>query len=381
MKESLIEHYLKKIANFLHWQRNSKPEIELSSEIWGELKPFRTPIILTILIMLFGTLGYIWIDNFSLMDAIYQTGITFTTVGFGEIAPISPLGRLFTIFLIVAGFAVFSYAVGILVEVINKGRLLALLKENRMLYKIARLKKHMVICYHNDYTIELTKELRRAHIPFVVIDNNDELEEIAKKYKYPYFIKADPHTTLAIKKACLSSARGVITLSKNVTDNIAVVSSVRLYEKDLKRTPYYIISVANSDEEIEKLTRLGANEVLSPTKLIAKRMTAVTVDPDVKNILEEFVYSIDTPLDLEEITVSKKSWVAYKKLKEVHLRELFNVTIVGIKEESGKFIPIPKGNVILKPYDVLLVIGTAKDMRKARKVIRSSIKPKEIDFI
>ena len=381
MKESLIEHYLKKIANFLHWQRNSKPEIELSSEIWGELKPFRTPIILTILIMLFGTLGYIWIDNFSLMDAIYQTGITFTTVGFGEIAPISPLGRLFTIFLIVAGFAVFSYAVGILVEVINKGRLLALLKENRMLYKIARLKKHMVICYHNDYTIELTKELRRAHIPFVVIDNNDEIEEIAKEYKYPYFIKADPHTTLAIKKACLSSARGVITLSKNVTDNIAVVSSVRLYEKDLKRTPYYIISVANSDEEIEKLTRLGANEVLSPTKLIAKRMTAVTVDPDVKNILEEFVYSIDTPLDLEEITVSKKSWVAYKKLKEVHLRELFNVTIVGIKEESGKFIPIPKGNVILKPYDVLLVIGTAKDMRKARKVIRSSVKPKEIDFI
>ncbi len=377
-----IENFLKKLANFLHWQRSPKPEVDLSSEIWGELKPFRTPIILTILITLFGTLGYIWIDNFSLMDAIYQTGITFTTVGFGEIAPISPLGRLFTIFLIIAGFAIFSYAVGILVEVINKGRLLALLKENRMLYKIARLKKHMVICYHNDYTVELTKELRKAHIPFVVIDNSENLEEIAKKYKYPYFVKADPHTTFAIKKAHLSSAKGVITLSKNVTDNIAVVSSVRLYEKDLKRQPpYYILSVANSDEEIEKLVRLGANEVLSPTKLIAKRMTAVTVDPDVKNILEEFVYSVDTPLDLEEITVSKKSWVAYKKLKEVHLRELFNVTIVGIKEENGKFIPIPKGDAILKPNDVLLVIGTGKDMRKARKVIRSSIKPKEIDFI
>jgi voltage-gated potassium channel len=380
-QDSVFELFLKKLANFLHWQRNPKPEVDLSSEIWGELKPFRTPVILTILIMLFGTLGYIWIDNFSLLDAIYQTGITFTTVGFGEISPISPLGRLFTIFLIVAGFAVFSYAVGILVDVINKGRFLALLKENRMLYKIARLKKHMVICYHNDYTVELTKELRKAHIPFVVIDNKENLEEIAKKYKYPYFINADPHTTLAIKKAHLSSARGVITLSRNVTDNIAVISSVRLYEKDLKRTPYYILSVANSDEEIEKLIRLGANEVLSPTKLIAKRMTAVTVDPDVKNILEEFVYSVDTPLDLEEITVSKKSWVAYKKLKEVHLRELFNVTVVGIKEENGKFIPIPKGDVILKPNDVLLVIGTGKDMRKVRKVIRSSVKPKEIDFI
>ncbi|WP_457560280.1 potassium channel family protein [Caminibacter sp.] len=370
-----------KIAKLLHWERTKKPEVDLSAEIWGELKPFRTPIILTILIELFGTLGYIWIDHFSLMDAIYQTGITFTTVGFGEIAPISQMGRVFTIFLIIAGFAVFSYAVGVLVDVINKGRLFALLKENRMLYKIARLKNHVVVCYHNEYTIDLTKELRAAHIPFVVVDNNENLEEIAKKYKYPFYIKAEPHTLMALKKSHLSSAKGVITLSKNVPDNIAVVSSVRLYEKDLRRHPYYILSIANTEEDIEKLQRLGANEVLSPTKVIAKRMTAVTVDPDIKNILEEFVYSVDTPLDLEEITVSKKSWVAYKKLKEAHLREIANVTVVGIKEESGKFIPVPKGDVTIKPGDVLLVIGTRRDMTKARKIIRSSTKPKEIDFI
>ena len=250
-----------------------------------------------------------------------------------------------------------------------------------MLYKIARLKNHMVVCFHNEYTIDLTKELRKAQIPFVVIDNNENLEEIAKKNKYPFFIKGDPHTLLAMKKAFLSSAKGVITLSKNIPDNIALISSVRLYEKDLKRHPYYIISIAYTDEEIEKLKRLGANEVLSPTKLIAKRMTAISVDPDVKNILEEFVYSVDTPLDLEEITVSKKSWIAYKKLKEAHLRELLNVTVVGIKEENGKFIPIPKGNVVIKPTDVLLVIGTNRDMMMARKIIRSSKKPKEIDFI
>ena len=373
--------FFKKLAKFLHWEEVKKPEVDLTTEIWSELKPFRTPIILTILVTLFGTLGYIWIDNFSLMDALYQTGITFTTVGFGEIAPISPIGRLFTIFLIIAGFVVFSYAVGILVDVVNKGRLFALLKENRMLYKIARLKNHYVICFHNEYTIDLTKELRKAHIPFVVIAPDENLEEIAKKYKYPFYIQGDPHTLIAMKKASLSSAKGVITLSKNTPDNIAMISSVRLYEKDLKRHPYYILSVAHTDEEIEKLKRLGANEVLSPTKLIAKRMTAITVDPDVKNILEEFVYSVDTPLDLEEITVSKKSWVANKKLKEAHLRELVNVTVVGIKEENGKFIPVPKGDVIIKPGDVLLVIGTNKDMRKARKIIRSSLKPKEIDFI
>ncbi len=369
------------LADFFHWETSKKPEIDLRSEIWGELKPFRIPVILTILITLFGTLGYIWIDHFSLMDALYQTGITFTTVGFGEIAPISQVGRIFTIFLIIAGFAVFSYAVGILVDVINKGRLIALLKENRMLYKIARLKNHFVICYHNDYTIDLTKELRKTHIPFVVIDPGDDIEENAIKYKYPFYIKGDPHTLLAMKKAFLSSAKGVITLSHSTPDNIAVISSVRLYEKDLGRHPYYILSVAQTDEEIEKLQRLGANEALSPTKLIAKRMTAISVDPDVKNILEEFVYSIDTPLDLEKITVSKKSWVANKKLKDAHLRDLLNVTVVGIKRENGKFIPVPKGDVVVKPGDILLVIGTNKDMMKARKIIRSSKKPKEIDFI
>jgi len=373
--------FKEKLAKFFHWETSKKPEVDLSPEIWAELKPFRIPIILTILITVFGTLGYIVIDKFPLMDALYQTGITFTTVGFGEIRPISQIGRLFTIFLIIAGFAVFSYAVGILVDVINKGRLLALLKERRMLYKIARLKNHMVVCFHNEYTIDLTKELRKAHIPFVVIDNSENLDEIAKKYKYPFYVKGDPHTLLAMKKAFLSSAKGVITLSKNVPDNIALISSVRLYEKDLKRHPYYILSIASTDEEIEKLKRLGANEVLSPTKLVAKRMTAISVDPDVKNILEEFVYSVDTPLDLEEITVSKKSWIAYKKLKEAHLRELLNVTVVGIKEENGRFIPVPKGNVIIKPNDVLLIIGTNKDMILARKIIRSSKKPKEIDFI
>ncbi len=381
MKKFSIKRAWDKFLKILHWEKSPKPEIDLSAEIWSELKPLRTPLIITVLIMLFGTLGYIVIDNFSLMDAIYQTGITFTTVGFGEIAPISQAGRLFTIFLIVAGFAVFSYAVGVLVSIINDGKLIELIKEKRMLYKIARLKNHIVIFYHNKYTIELTNELRRAHIPFVVVDSNENLEEIAREYKYPYFVKEEPHTTVAIKKSFLSSAKGVITLSQNTPDNIAVISSVRLYEKDLKRHPYYILSIAQSDEEIEKIMRLGANEVLSPTKLIAKRMTAITVDPDVKNILEEFVYSMDTPLDLEEIKVSKKSWVAFKKLKELHLRSLFKVSVVGIKEESGKFIPIPDGEVVLKPNDKILVIGSAKDMQKARKLIRSSVKPKDLDFV
>ena len=354
-------------------RRNSRPEINYSKEIWRELKPFRVPIILTTLIMLFGTLGYIIIDHFSLSDAIYQTGITFTTVGFGEIAPISQAGRIFTIFLIIAGFIVFSYAAGLIVDVITKGRLLELIKENRMVYRIARLNYHIVIFYHNDFTIALSQELRRAHIPFVVVDKELN-EEIARQYRYPFFIKDDPHNEDVLKKTHLSSAKGVITLSPNVAENIAIIASVRLYEKELERHPYYIFSIGGSKEEGEKLKKLGANAVLTPTKLTAQRLTALIVDPEVDNILEKFVYSTKTPLDIEEIKVSNISWLKGRRLREAQLRSRFKVNIIGIQRRN-QFIPSPTGETRIDEGDILFAVGTSSAMRKARKVIRSRYKP------
>ena len=163
--------FSQKLKKFLNWRSTPKPHITLNDEYYGHLAPFRLPLILTVLIMLIGTIGYMVIDNFPLMDAIYQTGITFTTVGFGEIAPVSNAGRIFTITLVIAGFAVFSSAIGILVAELNRGNIVAILKERRMLYKIARLKKHFVVCYHNDYTIEVTKQLRAnyADVPSNII--------------------------------------------------------------------------------------------------------------------------------------------------------------------------------------------------------------------
>jgi len=99
---------LEKIRKFLNWEIAPKPDVKLLPEIYPHLKAFRLPLILTVLTMLVGTIGYVVIDDFPIMDAIYQTGITFTTVGFGEISPVSDAGRIFTITLIIAGFAVFK---------------------------------------------------------------------------------------------------------------------------------------------------------------------------------------------------------------------------------------------------------------------------------
>ena len=373
---------LERIRKFLNWEVTPKPDQKLLPEVYPYLKAFRLPLILTVIVMLVGTIGYVLIDSFSVMDAIYQTAITFTTVGFGEIAPISEAGRIFTINLIIAGFAVFSLALGILVSEINKGYILDALKERRMLYKIARLKKHFVVCYHNDYAIEVTKQLRMNHIPFVVIDPRKEIHEWAQEYKYPEYLQAEPHAELAMLKAHLSSAKGLITLSDNIADNIALIASVRLFEKehDLPR-PYNVISAAENISDVEKLKKLGADTVVSPTKLTAQRVSAMAARPDMENLLEEFLYKSDNPLDMQEIEVPKYSWAVLKKLKETHIRQITNTSVVGIRKKDGKFISMPKGDTLVTSESKLLVIGTQEGIKMTKDLLKKRVKPKELKFV
>jgi len=374
--------FSQKIKKFLGWRSAPKPHITLNDEYYGHLSLFRLPLVLTVLIMLIGTIGYMLIDNFPLMDAIYQTGITFTTVGFGEIKPISDMGRIFTITLIIFGFIVFSIAVGIIAEVVKKGEFQKTAKERKMLYEIARLKQHFVVCYHNEFTIQVTKKLRVNHIPFVVVDPREDLEEIAKKYHYPYFVTAEPHTEEGILKSHLSSAKGVITLADNVADNIATIASARLYEKEIGRSrKFLIISNAKSNEDDQKLLKLGANKVVTPTKLMAERINAMAARPDMENLLQEFLYKKDTPLDMEEAKVSKTSWLTLKQIKTARFRDVANVTIIGIRQKDDKFIPMPKGDTIIMPESKLLLIGTEEGIRKAKKIIRKKEKPNELKYV
>ncbi len=371
-----------KIKRFLGWRSAPRPHITLNDEYYAQLAPFRLPLILTVLIMLIGTLGYMLIDQFPLMDAIYQTGITFTTVGFGEIQPISDAGRIFTITLIIFGFVVFSIAVGIIVEVIKRGEFQKITKERRMLYEIARLKQHFVVCYHNDFTIQVTKQLRANHVPFVVVDPREDLEEIAKKYHYPYSVSEEPHTEVGILKSHLSSAKGVITLADNIADNIATIVSARLYEQEIGRQRKYLIIVnAKGPEDEQKLLKLGANKVVTATKLMAQRINAMAVRPDMENLLQEFLYRKDTPLDMEEARVPKTSWLTLQKIKTVRLRDITNVTVIGIRQQDGKFIPMPKGETIILPGSKLLLIGTSDGIYKAKKMIRKKEKPEELKYV
>lgn len=325
-----------------------------------------------------------YFEDHTLINALFQTGYTFTTVGFGSLGEgeFSPQGKLFTITLIIFGFAVFTLAIGIIVDVINRGELKRILKERKMLYRIARLKRHFVICYHNEYAIQVTKQLRANHIPFVVIDPRGDIEEIAKQYHYPYYIQAEPHMEEAMLKAHLSSAKGLITLSNSMADNIALIASVRLFEKEHRiPSPYYVISAAEDVNDIDKLKKLGADTVVSPTKLTAQRITAMAARPDMENLLEQFLYKSDTPLDMEEIFVPKTSWMVLKKLKETHLRDIANVSVIGITKKDGKLVPMPKGDTLVMSECKLLVIGTQKGILYTKQLVKKQEKPEELKYV
>lgn len=372
-----------KLKKFLHWGNNPKPDISLAGELYEQLKPFRLPLILVQFFLLFGTLGYLILEDYDLMQAFFQTSYTFTNTGFGSLGEreFGTITILFTAILMVCGAGVVTFSVAFIMSVVNNGTLIRLIKEQKMVYKIARLQNHYVICYHNEFTIELAQQFLEAHIPFVVVDNSKDFEVQAQKHKYPYYIIDDPHTHIAMLKSHLSSAKGIVSFSKNAADNITMVVSARLFEEELGRKPYYIIASANSQEESKKLKKLGCDSVISASKLMAQRISAMAVRPDMENLLEQFLYRRDTPLDLEEIIVPRYSWLVLKKLKEAHFRDVTNVSVVGLTQKDSTYISMPNGNTIVSSECKLLVIGSSENIRATKRLIMRKQKPMEVDYV
>ncbi|MBU0924677.1 NAD-binding protein [bacterium] len=370
-----------RVKKAIGWEiRRAKPQYDLNPLIYSQLKPFRLPLILIQIIMMIGTLGYVYIEDYSIMHAIFQSAYTLTNTGFGALneSNFSNLGIVFTVTLMFAGFTILYISIGIVIDVIANGTLIALSKERRMLYKIARLRRHFVICYHNEYTAQLARQFRENHIPFVVVDPSDDIEQIAKENNYPYFVKEEPYKEIAFLKSHLSSAKGAISLSKNISDNITLIASVRLYEKELGRSPFLIISNAETQNEKIRLQKLGADKVVATPSLMAKRVSAMAIRPDMENVLDEFLYKRDTPIDMEEVFVKEDSWVVNRELQDLHLRDRLKVSIIGITEEKGKFIQMPKGTTIINTNCKLLLVGSQKGIARAKKIINLTNQPEDI---
>lgn len=373
--------FLTRFKRTFSWEfRKARPQYDLDPLIYSKLKPIRLPLILLQLLMMIGTLGYVYLENYTIMQGVFQAAYTLTNTGFGALNESNFKNEtiIFTVFLMLAGFSSLIFAVGIVIDVFTNGNLRELLRERRMLFKIARLRKHFVLFYHNEYTAQVAKQFRENHIPFVVVDPSDNIEEIAKENGYPYFVKEEPYKEIAFLKSHLSSAKGAISLSKNISDNITLIASVRLYEKELERFPFLIISNAETQNEKIRLKKLGADKVVATPSLMAKRVSAMAIRPDMENILDEFLYKKDSPIAMEDIFIKDGAWIIGKSLKELDLRETLKISVIGVTEENGSFTQLPKGDKVINKNSKLLIVGSERGLIRAKRVLNLINQPKEI---
>lgn len=373
----------KRFNRFFSFKKSKKPDINLMPDLLAELSRFRFPLVVVQVCLIVGTLGYLLLENYSLMEAFFQASYTFTNTGFGSLGEgnFGSLTIIFSVILMVIGAAFIPFCVAFVVNVIMGGNLLSIIKEIKMVNNIARLKNHYVIFYHNEFSIQLAKHFLEVHIPFVVIDPDNNFDNIAIKNGYPYYINDDPHTINAILKAHLSSAKGVICLSKNLTENIALIVSVKMYQDELKRNDYDIISISYSSEDETKLQKLGCNHIISPTNLAAQRIGSIILRPGSENIIEKFMNKKENSLVLEEVVVPKYSWLVFKKLKEAHLRDITKTTVIGIEQKDGQYIAMPGGNTLIASECKLLVIGTSNNINQTKRLIMNREKPEEVKYV
>ncbi|MCS7171729.1 MAG: NAD-binding protein [Aquificaceae bacterium] len=355
-------------------KKKEKTLLELyQSRLIESLRELRIPLLLIHLSMSVGTLGYMLLSGGNFIDSIYMTVITIGTIGFGEIAKGSetPLGRIFTTFLALMGIGVFTTSVTIVIRVFLLGNVINLLKYIRMLNNIEKLRNHAIICGYNKTSAWLVEALRKRRVEFVVIDAKEEALKYMQIHNIKYFITEEPYKKTALNAAGIHRAKYLIANMEDEAKNIAVIATARLLEPN--REKLFIYSTAPTDGTAQKLEELGANKVIVPDKLIANRIFSYMLHEMggyVSDLFDRIAYGEEADLEIVEIKVSGGSSIAGKKLKDIDLRRVYGVTVIGIRRFDGTLELNVSGDTQIEEGDTLLILGSPSNIRKAMDFYR-----------
>jgi voltage-gated potassium channel len=335
-------------------------------DLYDALARLRPPLILTILLLLTGTMGYMSIDGFPFLDALYMTVISVATVGFGEVHPLSEPGRLFTMGLIVSGFSVFTYSIGVFVEVITRRDLFGLMGLKRMETRIQGLENHYIVVGYTPIAQELARVFQRRGITFVVIEAEVGRIRRMKEDAVPYFIQGDYFNNDVYRKAAVETARGIITTFKNDADNITVVVTGRIFEESTGRD-LFIVSTCSDAQSKARLERVGADYVISPDSLIGNRISALAISPPHlghESLLERVAFGETTELDVREVVVAPEASVAGRTIRDSDMRRKTGAYIVAVKRARQRMRINPSPEEHIQPGDTLMVIGTPRQLNR-----------------
>jgi voltage-gated potassium channel len=307
-------------------------------------------------LLVVGTAGYAWLEGWHWADALYMTVITLSTVGYGEVRPLSVEGRAFSMVMILLGVGGFAYSFSLVADYIVAGELGGALRRQRMLHAINKLRDHYIICGYGRVGREVVEGLRANKFGIVVIDaeeeNREELE--AKGIRY---VAGDATDDEVLVQAGIARASGLCTCLPNDAANVFVTLSARTLNPKL-----YIISRGNQAESERKLRMAGADRVINPYLITGHRMAAQLLHPGAVEFLEVIMRQGELELRIEEIVIAAGSDMAGRTLGELHVRRETGVNVLAVRRAEDRLYTNLDANFQLQVADALVCLGTAAQL-------------------
>ena len=296
------------------------------------------PLIIIGAIIFTGVIGFMLIEGYSFLDALYMTIITVTTVGYEEVHELSKVGKVFNILLIIASFATFAYALAKLTQYVVDGEINKFFKTRKIMSAIKELKDHVIICGYGRNGKQAAKILGHHKVKFVVIENNDErIEQDLSKNEAVFYIKGDATDDDVLLTAGIERAKALITALPDDADNVYIVLSARSLSNSIQ-----IISRSSNPGAGTKLRKAGADSVISPDKIGGTHMATLVSKPDVIEFIDYLSGEEGDSIHLESVGYE----ILPVELKDKTLQDIMawrktGVNCIGIKDAEGKFIINP----------------------------------------
>ena len=310
--------------------------------------PVRLPVMALAFSLVYGTVGYVVIEGFGVLDAVYMTVTTLTTVGFGEIEPLGPAGRAFTLSLLTIGFTAAFTLLAVLTSLVVSGQLGRSLTRRGMRQRIDALRDHYVVCAFGRVGRSAVEELAAQGADVVVVEADPALEPDMIEAGVLYILD-DPTQEDVLEQAGIERARGLLCAVDSDASNVYITLLARARNPDL-----FIIGRASSPESVEALTRAGANRVVSPYRLSGTRMAALAFRPAMLEFVD--MVSVAPDLRIEELVVGERSPLAGATVRET-ASPYDGVMILAVRSPDGALLVPPRADTELAAGDLLIVVG------------------------
>ena len=229
------------------------------------------PVILLITLIIAGVIGYMVLEGWPLLDAVYMIVITLATVGYREVHELNTAGKILTMGVIICGVCTVVYIFGQAIEIIVEGEIIGFRRKRKMDKIISEMKEHYIICGFGRVGRQISVELNEAKVPYVVIDTKPEVAQELDPQGIPHLL-GDITSDAILKEAGILQARGLIASADSDTANVFVTLSARVLNSDL-----YIIARASFPDSEEKLKKAGANRVISPYLTAGKHIAEIAI--------------------------------------------------------------------------------------------------------